>query len=210
MDKNLAVFSIAYLPPIQYLHAMLKYDTILLEKHETYPKQTYRNRCVIYSANGPLALTIPVIKPFGNKTKISDVRIDNSVKWKKEHWRAIESAYRSSAYFEFISDYFAPFYEKDWEFLWDYNLESLITILDILELNISVEETSSFIKDYSQQGNDFRTCIDPKSKGKDFNQIFNHKPYFQVFGIKMGFEPNLSVLDLLCNCGMDSKGILIG
>jgi hypothetical protein len=208
MEQSLAIFSSAYLPPVPYIQLMLKHNDILLEKHETYPKQTYRNRCVIYSANGPLALTIPVVKPNGNRTKIADVQIDNSVKWNLEHWRAIESAYRNSAYFEFISDYLAPFYLKKWNFLWDFNREMLNTIFNILDIDKSIKETNSYVKDYSQFGSDFRYCIDPKVKDDKCFSNIKTTPYFQVFGINKPFEPNLSILDLICNCGMDSKKIL--
>lgn len=121
MGEKKAIFSTAYLPPIQYIKSLIESDIVLIEKHETYLKQTYRNRCIILSANGPLALTIPIIKPFGNKTKTDEVVIDNSVKWKREHWRGIESAYRNSAFFEYVRDYLITFYENEWEFLFDFN-----------------------------------------------------------------------------------------
>jgi hypothetical protein len=208
MGKKIFIFSTAYLPPIQYFQLLTKCDEILIERHETYQKQTYRNRCQIYSANGPLSLIIPVVKPYGNRTKIKDVRIDNSVKWRKEHWRAIQSAYKNSAYFEFIADYFIDFYEKEWVFIWDYNLIILETLFKILELNIKINETSEFIKCYPSNISDYRFIINPKQPklNKDFE--LNVKTYFQVFGHKMGFTPNLSIIDLISNCGMDSLGIL--
>jgi hypothetical protein len=204
MDKTEAVISSAYLPPIQYIDVLLKHKTVYIEKHETYPKQTYRNRCEIYSANGLLPLIIPIERPNGNSTKIADVRIDNTVKWRKEHWRAIVSAYKNSAYFEFVMDYFAPFYENDWDFLWDYNTELLSTILRIFDLNINIIETEEFIKQYPLEIDDFRYKIKPKSREIQVDTNVLNKPYFQVFSIKSGFLPNLSILDILCNCGIDS------
>ncbi|MFP4556371.1 MAG: WbqC family protein [Bacteroidales bacterium] len=199
-----AIISSAYLPPIQYVQILLRYKKVYLEKHETYPKQTYRNRCVIYTANGPLPLTIPVIKPNGNRTKTLDVQIDYSVKWRKEHWRALESAYKGSAFFEIVKDYFAPFYQKEWKFLWDYNLDIIKTVFNLLDTNLELIETKEFIKEYPKSVSDFRETITPKKP----IDIFNQKPYFQVFSGKFGFKPNLSVFDLICNCGMDSYDIL--
>lgn len=199
-----AIISTAYMPPIQLVQLVLRQKRIFVEKHETYPKQTYRNRCVIYGANGPLPLTIPVIKPNGNRTKTSEVLIDYSVKWKKEHWRALESAYKSSAFFELIRDYFAPFYEKEWKYLWDYNLDIMRVVFVLLNTEVEILETKEYIKDYPKSVNDFRNTITPKNN----SIIFEQKPYFQVFSNKHGFKPNLSVFDLICNCGMDSYGIL--
>lgn len=204
MDSNLALFSTAYLPPVFNVSQMLRNNVILLEKHETYPKQTYRNRCIIYSSNGPLPLIIPVVKPNGNRTKICDVKIDNGDKWKKEHWRAIETAYKNSAYYEFIADYFIKYFTKDWNYLWDFNIDLLQTVFNILDIDITIQETSVFIQQYPSSINDYRYCITPKNR--HFYCTTEYKPiqYFQVFGIKRGFEPNLSIFDLICNCGKES------
>lgn len=199
------ILTTSYLSPIAYFRALLGGETIYLEKHETYPKQTYRNRCHIYSANGVLPLSIPVKKPMGNRTKICDILIDNSVKWNKEHWRAIVSAYSSSAYFEYLMDYFTPFYENSWNYLWDFNLELLHVLLDILEVEVSIKETDEFILHYPDGYSDLRDISNPKSKID--SETF--PPYFQVFELKYGFIPNLSILDLLCSRGMDAKLYLL-
>jgi hypothetical protein len=204
MNQKTTVVSTAYLPPIRYFEVLLNNDLIYVEKFETYPKQTYRNRCEIYSANGLLSLSIPIIKPNGNRTSISEVKIDNSVKWRGEHWRAIVSSYRNSAYFEFLMDYFEPFYQKNWNFLWDYNLDMLNVILNILNLNIEIRETESFIKDYSDDIIDNRNTLNPKQRELNTSEHNYYSSYFQVFGIKNGFIPNLSIIDLLSNCGLDS------
>lgn len=203
-NNLLAVFSTAYLPPIEYIHLALKHGRIILEKHETYSKQTYRNRCIILSANGTLPLIIPVVKPNGNRTKICDIRIDNSVKWRKEHWRAIESAYKGSAFFEFILDYFVDFYKKERSFLWDFNIEIISTIFNLLEMDIKIQETSEYERDFNDYTKDYRNCMSPKKRYIYCNTEFEPIPYFQVFGISKGFEPNLSIFDMICNCGMES------
>jgi hypothetical protein len=197
------ILSTAYLPPIEFFHLLKMNPKIYLEKYETYPKQTYRNRCVILTANGPLSLSIPVVKPFGNKTLTKDIRIDNSVKWRLEHWRAIESGYKSSAFFEFLSDYLHPFFCKEHTFLWDYNFEIIKTIIEILEIQVEICETEVYTKT-NQSIIDYRIALTPKMKSFDNKPQYVNKPYFQVFGAKYGFVPNLSILDLLCNCGMDS------
>jgi hypothetical protein len=203
MENCKAIFSTAYLPPIHYFRFLTLYDEIYIESHETYPKQTFRNRCVIYSANGPIPLIIPVEKPFGNRTKIKEVRIDNTVKWRKEHWRALESAYRSSAYFEYVHDYFKPFFDKEMTYLWDLNLHLLETIKSILEIKVRIKETYEFKKEYGENYSDYRYSINPKSHKAQI-QSFEPLQYFQVFAHKAGFVPNLSIFDLICNSGMES------
>ena len=198
--------STAYLPPVAFFQLIKRYGQVMVEAYETYTKQTYRNRCEILTANGPLALTIPVVRPNGNHTLIKDIRIDNSVKWAREHWRAIESAYRSSAYFELIADYFTPYYTKDWNFLWDFNQSIINTIVNILELDIKFEETSKFEKS-PDNTIDYRYAFNPKKK-ELLSTAFEVKPYYQVFENKYGFTPNPSILDLLCSCGMESILIL--
>ena len=194
--------STAYLPPIALFKIFKRYGQILVEAHETYTKQTYRNRCEILTANGPLALTIPVVRPNGNHTLIKNIRIDNSVKWAREHWRAIESAYRSSAYFELVADYFTPYYTKEWKFLWDFNSSINNTIVDLLEVDVKFGETTKFEKS-PENLMDYRNIFSPKKKDL-ISEEFEAKPYYQVFENKFGFTPNLSVLDLICNCGMES------
>jgi len=99
MIAKSVILSSAYIPPVDYMTWIYGAERIILEKHENYIKQTYRNRCYIYSANGKLALTIPVIKTQGNHTPIDNIVIDYSEQWQKNHMRAIESAYNSSPFF---------------------------------------------------------------------------------------------------------------
>jgi hypothetical protein len=205
MIQSASIISTAYLPPIRYFEILLNYDLIYIEKHETYYKQTYRNRCEIYCANGLLPISIPVVKPNGNRTSISEVKIDNSVKWRNEHWRAIQSSYQNSAYFEFLIDYLEPFYQKKWDYLWDYNIELLYAILNILDLKIEIRETEQFVKEYPAEIIDNRNTLNPKQRDlESLHSNNNYTSYFQVFGIKSGFIPNLSIIDLLCNYGMES------
>lgn len=194
------IVSTAYLPPISFFKIAKRCKNITIEACETYVKQTYRNRCEILTANGVLPLSIPVIKINGNGTQIKDIKIDNSTKWRKEHWRAIESAYRSSAFFELIADYFTPYYSKPWEFLWDYNLSIIYTIIEILELDVYIDETTQFKREYPE-ALDYRNTINPKNKISIYD---DNKEYYQVFASKFGFAPHLSIFDLLSNCGMES------
>jgi WbqC-like protein family. len=171
----------------------------MFEKCENYIKQSYRNRCCIATANGAMNLTIPI--EGGNKDKIliQDIKISYSTAWQQQHWRAIEAAYRSSAFFEYYKDDFIHFYEKQWTFLWDFNFEIQEKVLKLLD----IEKNISFTKTYEQQTTenilDFRDNIHPK-KTKNLDT----KQYYQVFDSKFGFIADLSIIDLLFNMGNES------
>jgi hypothetical protein len=184
------VFSTAYFPNIEYIKNIIANKSALIEVNENYIKQTYRNRCDILSANGRLNLSVPVKKVHNSKTLIKDLKISYDENWQKNHLRAIDSAYNSSAFYEFFKDYFVHFFENKYDFLIDLNNEILETVLDILEVEQDVQVTSEYFKEYE---NDFRYLISPKIKSKK-----EFKLYTQVFSEKMDFQKNLSVLDLIC------------
>ncbi|MDR0738184.1 MAG: WbqC family protein [Prevotellaceae bacterium] len=203
----------AYWPPVQAFCKMAGAATLVLEQHEHYVKQTYRNRCLIYSANGVLPLTVPVAKTPGVKMPIRDVRIDYSEPWQRMHWRAIEAAYRSSAFFAYYADDFRPFYERKEKFLFDLNEQILRLALDLAGLKITITYTGKF-----EAGNltsvtahdecrDERYRITPKLPFPD-DKKFKPQHYYQVFSSRNGFAANLSVLDLLCNEGNNSLAVL--
>lgn len=180
------VFPSAYLPPVSYLRAMHRSDEVQIEVCEHYVKQTIRNRCWIASPNGPLALTVPVGKQ-PKKIPMCDVRISDHGNWRHQHWNALASSYGQSPFFEYYADEFAPFYEKKWDFLVDYN-EAL---MEVLCLNIDVElprsRTTSF-----QGVDDWAGVAGPA------------EPYYQQFASRNGFLADLSAVDLLFNMGPES------
>lgn len=117
---------------------MARYGRVVVEQHENYIKQTYRNRCVILGSNGPLCLVIPVEQGRRPGLRIRDTRIVWYERWQVNHWRAISSAYRNSPYFDYYADEIRPFYEKKWDYLFDFNLEYLELLLDLTGLSASV------------------------------------------------------------------------
>lgn len=198
------VLSTAYLPPVPYFSALLKHETVLIEKHEHFIKQTYRNRCEILSANGKLALSIP-LQSKAVKEMITEKRISYAENWQIKHWRAITSAYKNSAYFEYFEEEFKPFYFEKHEFLFDYNLELIKTILKVLRVKKDILFTSEFQNAY--EADDLRS-LSPKTTTRNPKPEIINKEYYQVFSDKFGFTPDLSVIDLLFNKGLETKAYL--
>ncbi len=197
----------AYLPPVEYFTKLFAFDKVYIEFYEHYVKQTYRNRCIISAANGPLALTVPVVKPENPKCPIKEIRISDHGNWRHLHWNAISSAYMNSPFFEYYEENFRPFYERKYEFLVDYNEALMQLICKEMDLSILLSHTEDYKQDFSVDEMDEREAIHLK---KGFQDDFNFKPepYYQVFREKFGFLPNMSAIDLLFNMGPESLLVL--
>lgn len=196
-----------YNGPIQYFARIVKEKTIVIEQHDHYIKQTYRNRCRILGANGPLTLSIPVVNVSGQNTLMKDTRIEYAFPWQKMHFKSIESAYASAPFYEFIIDDLSVFYTKRFEFLVDYNRQILETILNILDMDRKITHSDTF-ETITDEVNDPRFFIHPKKDFRIFDRQFRPVGYKQVFSEKHGFVPNLSILDLIFNEGIHSRQIL--
>jgi len=183
--------------------ALVQSEHCVVDIHETFPKQTFRNRYSIFAANGILDLNVPVHKPGGNHTKTSEVLISSHAEVFSQHITALESAYRSSPYFEFFFDDVLQFFKGQYNTLVELNTASLQCIGTILRHNFHVECTRQFISPSAntEEIMDFRTLISPKTK--HFYE-FPASPYYQVFAQKHGFRGNLSILDLIFHIGPES------
>ena len=238
-----ALLSSTYFGPIQWYQKLNRYDECLIERHESFIKQTYRNRMLIPTTNGPLALTIPT--NHNTSLAMKDIRISDHANWRHVHWNALLSAYGESPFFEYYQDDIRPFYEKKYEFLFDFNMEiteKMIELLDIRpkisitneyiqneelkvksieseELKVKSEEFNGLANHKVQSSNlkvqskevrskevqsivDFREAIRPKKPLPDAE--FESRRYYQVYEQKFGFQPNMSILDLLFNEGNEA------
>jgi len=188
-------------------------SVVYIEACENYQKQSYRNRCRFYAADGVQALSYPIVHEGGtHKLPISEIRIDWSTPWLQQHERAIISAYRTSAYFEYYQDELFAILESRPEKLLDLNMALLRFFIEKTGLAIDLRTTADFSRDgvlSSPDGaavvcEDLREAIHPKRPDTILEDLKLAKPYFQVFASKHGFKSNLSIMDLLFNEGPDS------
>lgn len=197
-DQYSLVLPISVFPPVGYFKLLLKNKTVI-DSFENYIKQSFRNRFKILAANGSLDLTIPVKGQMGNKIASAFIEIDNDKDWKRQHWRSIVSAYRSSPFFEHYEGQINQVIMSTYDTLNDMAITSIKTSYKLLKL----EESFSVSSEYIEQADlDLR----PFFKERDLPQWpVEPKPYPQVFQDKYGFTANLSILDLLFNEGPAAK-----
>lgn len=201
-----ALLSSTYFGPVQWYQKLNRFEHCLIEQHDNFMKQTFRNRCLIPTTNGVQALSIPVERPVDgrlDKTPMKDVRISDHDNWRHQHWNALLSAYGESPFFKYYADDIRPFFERKWEFLLDYNQAIMEKMCELLDIHPSIDFTESYVMaDSVIDMTDFRDVIRPKHLGGDTD--FVPKTYYQVYQQRFGFQPNMSVLDLLFNEGNEA------
>jgi hypothetical protein len=176
-------------------------DNLIFEVQDSYQKQTYRNRCYIYGANGKLGLHIPVHHTQKNRQNTSEILIDNSIRWQSIHWKSLESAYKTSPFFEYYQDELISLFKTKKNSLLAFNFECFKVINSCLDFDIEYSISSEFKKE--TQHNEYRYLVNVRKESK-----IKMSPYLQVFNNKYGFINNLSILDLLFNEGPNAKSYL--
>ena len=230
-----ALLQTTYFGPVQWYQKLKRYDHCVIEQYDSYQKQTYRNRCVIATANGLQALTVPV-EVGGKKEEVREVRISDHNQWRRVHWNALQSAYSESPFFEYYADDIRPLFEQKYEFLIDFNEAIRQKMCELLDIDTSVSYSSGFRvqgSGFMVQGSGFRvhgsgfmvqdSGVRVQDSGfmvqgsgfKDFREVihakhpqddpeFQPRSYWQVFQHRYGFQPNLSILDLLFCMGPEA------
>ena len=187
-----------YFPNIHQFTQIIKADNILFEVSDNYQKQTFRNRTHIYGANGKLGLFIPVIHTHKNRELFKDVKISYESNWMDLHLKSLQSAYRSSPYFEYFEDDFIKLYSEKEKFLADFNIKCIKLISNLLDLDLDFKISNEYVK----KTNDIIDLRDLSNARKQ-KKIETPK-YIQVFESKHGYLNNLSILDLIFSEGTNS------
>ena len=187
---------IFYLPPISWFAVFLKEENeIVLEQYENFPKQTYRNRTNIYGANGRLSLIIPI--NHSGERVMKEIKVSHRENWQKLHWKSIKTAYQSSPYFEFYEDRLQKIFEFRTDSLIQFNLNALKIVLDILKTEKAYSLNNDYVKIPLEEN--YREKFSAKKETE-----FEMEEYYQTFSDKLGFENDLSILDLICNKGPET------
>ena len=235
-----ALLSSTYFGPIQWYQKLNRYDECMIERHESFIKQTYRNRMIIPTTNGLLSLTIPT--NHNTSLAMKDIRISDHANWRHVHWNALLSAYGESPFFEYYQDDIRPFFEKKYEFLFDFNMETTEKMIELLDIRPKISITDEYILSKERKGENEERKVKSEEttfggQGESqFNSVANHKVqssnlkvqsivdfrdairpkkplpdaefvpqrYYQVYEQKYGFQPNMSILDLLFNEGNEA------
>jgi hypothetical protein len=193
------IFSTSYFPSVNYFSLIKASNFFTIESKASFIKQTFLNRCEILTANGKMTLSIPIKKLKTSKMTIDEVQISYDTNWQRLHFKALESAYRSSAFFEYYIDAFLPFFTKKYQFLLEFNTEILKILLSELELNRDFHFSEKYLAN-SSEFIDFRN-FEPINGNENSPFLTNQKPYYQVFSNRFPFTENLSIIDLLFNEG---------
>lgn len=204
MSTPTLLIDLHYLPSLEYFACLLPYNIIQLEAHESYQKQTYRNRCYILTSQKVDRLTVPVRKG-SSKVPYRTIEIDYSQPWRDLHWRALCTAYSKAPYFEYFAEYFHAIFLRRYTYLFDLNLALLQTCLELLQLEKKIELSEHYEKKLVGHLADARYNIYPRNRLG--NSTYYHPvQYQQVFS--KAFHPNLSIVDVLFCKGRDARTIL--
>lgn len=193
---NSIILSTTYFPNIDYCGILKTSDKITIDLGEHFVKQTFRSRTEVLGANGKLKLVVPLIK-WRNNTSVKDIKISYSENWQKIHWKTMESAYRSSPYFEYYEDKLKEIVlNQKFEFLKDLNKLTLDFTINELSLSPEIICSNDYIENAAKE-TDFRK-IGQKRTFKNYHQVFNPS----------SFVENLSFIDLICNEGPNAIHLL--
>jgi hypothetical protein len=186
-------------PPISWWAKIMGADALITDTGEQYQKMTYRNRYRIAGANNSILLSVPLVNGRNQRIPLREVEIHNGELWQVQHWRTLVSAYKRSPYFEFYENSLSLLYERSFNYLADFNHEALYWVMQQLKLKSVLQRNSEFVKEYPEDIVDIRNFKEHK---EDFPR------YYQVFEDRLGFLPDLSILDLLFSEGPATKAWL--
>ena len=204
--KSNLIIENQYFPMFNWFKYSLLKTNIILLSCERYQKMTFRNRCIVAGSKGIINLSVPIAGGRVQRTPYKDVRICNLEKWQLNHWRTITSCYNRSPYFEYYRDGLEPFFVKRCDFLFDHNLSILYWLKQILGFPPGFVITDQL----NGQSSNGEIIEDIRNKWlpKNFQAERAGFVYPQVFEDRIGFQPNLSILDLLFNAGPETMNIL--
>lgn len=216
-----------YLPWLGLFHKIAISDAFCYFDDVQYQVKDWNNRNKMKMVGGEAWLTVPVLTKGYRENKIKEIEINNSVDWRKKHWKTIYLNYKKTPFFDKYAPFFEELYKKDWKYLSDLNEYMLKWFLDQLGIKVNYFKASelNFIgskselvldmckklkadvyvfgmlgKDYAEEN------LFLKNGVKIYFQDYHHPIYPQTFG---EFLPYMSIIDLLFNEGDKSLEVLM-
>lgn len=191
-----------YFPSVDLINALYQKMHVIFEQYENFQKMSFRNRCIIACAEGPITLSIPLVGGRDQKILMRDLKVDNLQNWQAQHWKTITSCYNRSPWFEHFKEELAQLFKTETSFLIDWNLKCFEWVMRVLKMNLSYELSQEYLK--STDGlelEDWRNRFRPNRRETTVETI----RYHQVFEERTGFLPGLSVLDLIFCEGVNAS-----
>ena len=204
----MVVLSTAYFAPVAYYALLYHEPDVVIEAHENYNKQSYRNRMFIGTNQGPLALSVNIEKGYEVKSPIREVRLSNHGDWRHQHEIALMSNYGSTPFYDYYIDDILKVLYCDQQTLFGLNEKIRELICRFIGITTKVRYSEHYLENESMEFRDLRNSLHPKKDISIAMPEFEAKPYYQVTGQKQPFMPNLSILDLLFNLGPESIFVL--
>jgi len=202
---DVSLIELHFLPSLEYFCALQRSNEILIERHERFVKQSYRNRCYIQTTQRIEMLSVPLTAKH-HQALFRDIRVDNSRKWSAIMWRTIMSAYRNSPFYEHYADDLQALLSREYTFIYDLDMALLSFCLKSLHWQKKISETTSFNEPAQDGVQDFRNLIADRT-GFATRGLYRPVKYYQVFGSEFG--ENLSIIDLLFCQGPEARNILV-
>jgi hypothetical protein len=197
-----------YFPCIEFFIQALQHDSIVLEAFENFQKQTYRNRCTFPGPNKLETLVVPV-KHTSRHIPIKEVEVDYSSSWNKQHWRAIQTSYGRSPFYEYYAPELEGIFMQKRRFLWDINEEALTICLKLLKIKKDITYSADYLRVNEVSDDSFSDYRGRLKSGIPIESRHSASGYryAQVFGVD--FVPDCSVLDILFCEGPNAAAIFL-
>lgn len=197
INNSFARTHLEFFPSIAWLIFAQNKGNISIDIYETFPRQTFRNRCLLLSANGVQSISVPIKRNKNERTISKDAQINWKEDWNVRAWRAIYSNYGKSPFFEYYDLEIKKILDNKYRFLLDLNLDILEFIKKKFALDFNIFFTDNYIR---EEENNFMNAFRCQTRIEDGKLLSS---YFQSFSDKFDFEPNLSCLDLLFSMGKE-------
>ncbi len=219
MDKIIGIVQPTYMPWIPFFERMAISDIFVYLDDVEYSKNSFHNRNTIKSPNGRQLLTVPVLYKGYSNTFMKDILINNNYGWKRKHLNTIQQCYSKAEYYSEYIDVLEKLYANPAEKLFDI----VMPIIYFLKKELRIETPCYLSSEIKVKGKQNEKLINlckyfngshfivkpgtedyhPKMKFKPFGLDFYYLEYsqFKYPQLYGDFEPNLSALDYLLNCG---------